>query len=105
MSTIEGEILRLSTVLEDSTDEFAKLAREAAEAEHAYKIAYHSHLLNATGTEKARIATAETNSDKKRWAHKSSEAVRDACQEKLRSLRSQLSALQTIAANTRSLGG
>ncbi len=102
---VESEILRLSTLLEDSTEEFAKLAREAAEAEHAYKRSYYSHFLNASGTEKARVAVAETNADRQRAASKIADAVRDACQEKCRSLRSQLSALQTISANTRAAGG
>ena len=105
MTTVESEIMRLSTVLEDGVEEFAKLAQEAAEAEHAYKKAYYSHFLNASGTEKARVAVAETNADRQRAAAKISEAVRDACQEKLRSLRAQLSALQTLASNIRSVGG
>lgn len=98
---IEGEIERLSGILEAKTDEYATLARGAATAEVDYKLAYARRYLTVKGTVGEREAltlceVAEPYRDKL-IAH----AVRDACSESMRSLRSQLSALQTLAANVR----
>ncbi len=92
-----SEIERLIGLLELRTDEYRVLAVDAAQAEVDYKKAHAIAHLKATGTVSEREAQATLSADEELRKRRSSEAVRDACLEAMRSLRAQLSALQTLA--------
>lgn len=92
-----SEIERMIGLLELRTDEYRALAVEAAQAEVDYKKAYAVAHLKATGTVAEREAEATIKADEELRKRRSAEAVRDACLEAMRSLRAQLSALQTLA--------
>ncbi len=92
-----SEIERLIGLLELRTDEYRVYAVEAAEAEVAYKKAHAIAHLKATGTVSEREAEATLAADGELLKRRSAEAVRDSCLEAMRSLRAQLSALQTLA--------
>lgn len=91
------EIERLSSLLEAKTDEYRQFAVDAAHAEVAYKRAYAVAILRASGSVAQKEAEATLKADEELVARRHSEAVRDACLEAMRSLRAQLSALQTLA--------
>lgn len=93
-----SEIERLIGLLEERTDDYRDLAVQAAQAEAAHKKGYAIALLNATdGPVAQREATASLKVDDLFLARRCAEATRDACLEAMRSLRAQLSALQTLA--------
>ena len=92
-----SEIDRLSGLLELRTDEYRVLAVEAAEAEVDYKKSYAMALLKADGTVAERDAQATLTSDEALRKRRCAEATRDSCLEAMRSIRAQLSALQTLA--------
>jgi len=91
-----NEIERLCALLGERTDEFRKLAVESAHAEVAYKRSYAVEFLRAEGTGPMREATATVKADEEHAARKNAEAVRHACLESMRSLRAQISALQSL---------
>lgn len=93
-----SEIERLIGLLELRTDEYRVFAVEAAGAEVDYKKAHAIAVLKSKeGTVAEREAAATLSSDEELRKRRSAEAVRDACLEAMRSLRAQLSALQTLA--------
>lgn len=92
----EEEITRIAGLLEERTDEYRKLAVEAAHAEVAYKRSYAVEFLRAEGPVAQREATAVLKADEEHAARKATEAVRDACLESMRSLRAQLSSCQSL---------
>lgn len=92
-----SEIERLASLLELRTDEYRAYAVEAAEADVAYKRAYAVALLRAQGTVSERGAEATLKAADELTRRRTTEATRDACLEAMRSLRAQLSALQTLA--------
>lgn len=95
---VPGEIERMISLLEERTDDFRTLAVEAAHNEVAHKRAYAVELLKAReGTVAEREATASLKCSDEYSLRRASEASRDACLEAMRSLRAQLSALQTLA--------
>lgn len=99
---VESEMLRFSALLEERTDEHARHAQEAARAEAAYKSALHKNLLRAPGsTVGDRTAWAEDQCEELFLQRRVAEALRDSALESCRSLRAQLSALQSIGANLR----
>ncbi len=95
---VPGEIERMVSLLEEKTDDYRVLAVEAAQAEVSYKRAYAVELLKAEGkTAAQRESTASLKCCDEYSVRKASEASRDACLEAMRSIRAQLSALQTLA--------
>lgn len=99
---VESEILRLSARLEAATDEYARLITLAAEAEVEHKKAHAKATLRSTeGTVAQRDAEAVLSCVNEIVQRKMTEAVAGAQKELLHSLRAQLSALQTLAANIR----
>jgi hypothetical protein len=99
---IESEIRRLARKLEDRTDELAGLFRGAAEADVAYRLAYAKALLVADGdTVSAREAHATLTTAELLLDRKVAEAVADAGRESVRSMRDQLSAVQSVGAMLR----
>lgn len=100
--SVEQEILRISGLLDHQVGEVAKRARAAAEAEVAWKLAYARHSLIAEGkTVGERDAAALLECEDELKAHKYADAVLLAAQEAGRSLRAQIDALRTLAANQR----
>ncbi len=92
-----SEIERMVGLLEEKTDEYRTLAVDAAHYEVAYKRAFAVELLKAKeGTVAEREATATLKCSEELSLRKSSEAVKDACLEAMRSLRAQISALQSL---------
>lgn len=91
------EIERLCDLLESRTDEYRKVAVEAAHAEVAYRRSYAVEYLRSEGTVQQREATASIKAGEEYAARKNAEAIRDAVLEGMRSIRAQISALQTLA--------
>jgi len=102
---IERRILRVTDALDEQTDLFSKLSVSRAEAEAEYRHAFARAIVEQDG--KIPVATKEAVAHMKspdafrQW--KILEAREKATQQKLTSLRSQLDALRTIAANVRNL--
>jgi hypothetical protein len=105
-SQTETELRRLAHKLEARTDDFAGLLQAAAEADVAFKVAYATALLKADGdTVGAREARATLAVETELRERKHTEAIADACREAVRSLRDQLSALQSLNRNVRYAAG
>lgn len=100
---IEQEILRLSDVLEEATEDFAELAQDAAEKEATYKKQWAGSYLSASGAVKERESWADLNAAEALQAHKIAEALVKSRREMLSSTRTQLDSLRTLAANVRTL--
>lgn len=99
---VESEILRLSARLEQATDEYARLITLAAEAEVQQKKEWAQATLHSNeGTVAQREAQATLKTVDALLQRKISEALAAAQKELLLSLRAQLNALQTLAANIR----
>jgi hypothetical protein len=97
---------RLAKKLEERTDQLADLLTAAAEADVAYRLAFARELLVTEGrTVGDREAAATIATEKELWLRKTTEAVADACREAVRSLRDQLSAVQSVNANVRYAAG
>jgi hypothetical protein len=80
------------------------LLRDAPAADVAYKLAYAKALLGAEGSTVAeREALATPAVEHELRERKTTEAVADAAKESVRSLRDQLSAVQSVNANVRHL--
>jgi hypothetical protein len=102
----ETEMRRLAHKLEERTDALAGLLEAAAEADVAYKVAFATALLKATGnTVSEREARATLAVEAELRERKHAEAIADACREAVRSLRDQLSAVQSVNANIRFQAG
>lgn len=99
---VESEILRLSAKLEHATDDLAALLQTEAGAEVAHKRAMAKAMLEATGsTVSEREAQSILKCVDQLLDRRISEALASAQKELCHSLRAQLSALQTLAANIR----
>lgn len=101
---IEQEILRLSTMLEDATDNFAVLAEESAKKDALHKVAWAKSFLG-TPTEyktvKDRESWAEYQNEATLYDARIADALMRAQRERLLSLRESIGALRTLAANVR----
>jgi hypothetical protein len=98
---IEIEIMRLSARLEQETGAYAAHIQAAAENEATYKRVHAIAYLKATGTVAEREAWADLKSAEEFQHHKNTDALAKASKEALASLRDQIRALQTLAANVR----
>lgn len=104
---VESRILRLCDALEENLDTFRELAARRAEAESDYKHKYSRALVEqsakVTVAQKEAVAHLRATGDYREW--RTLEAQERATQQLLTSIRSQLDALRTIAANVRYAGG
>lgn len=98
---VESEILRLSARLEGETARLAQLGQAAGLSEIDHKVARAQAFLKAEGPVDARSAQAEIATKDQMLARRRDEVLYDACRETLRTIRTQLDALRTIAANAR----
>lgn len=95
--SIVAEMSRLSRLLEARTEELHASAVEKAEADAAYKLALARAYLEAEGPVREREAQAELTTNKARLAAGIAEGIDRANLEAVRSLRQQLSAVQSAA--------
>lgn len=100
---IESEILRLSALAEQVTQELSKRARAAAEADVTYKVAHAKALLLADGPQYVRDAEATAKTAQEFHEKRATEALLLAAQEAGRNYRTQLDSLRSINANHRAL--
>lgn len=107
-TAIEADFVAVNERLEHVTQEMAKRARAAADAEHAYKVAYAKALLVAKDEDPKRsvgvceaIATLEC--DRLLHARLHCDAVLDAAKEAGRNARAEGENLRSINANHRAL--
>jgi hypothetical protein len=99
---VESEILRLSARLEEATDDLARLLVAEAEAEVQHKREWATSTLKSNeGTVAQREAHATLQTVDALVQRKITAALASAQKELCHSLRAQLSALQTLAANIR----
>ena len=98
---IESEILRMVEMLEKETEDFERLAQDAAAKEAAYKAEWAKRYLIADGAVREREAKADMSLGDMMYDHKISEALVKAKRERLLSLRSSIDALRTLNANVR----
>lgn len=104
---LNDELLRLSQKLSQAQDELKTQAINWASSEHRYKRAKALAYLGAkTATEKKTVAEIEAIVDRdcevEREAAYIARALKESGLENVRSLRAQLSALQSVAASVRS---
>lgn len=96
----EEELRRLSKKLEERTDALAGLLDTAAEAEWKYKVDFATALIRVQGDnapQRDAKATIECKDQLRSRLH--SAAIADACREAVRSLRDQISAVQSANRN------
>lgn len=98
---IEREIMRLSARLEDETTLYATHIQNAATAEAAFKLAHAKAYLRATGTVSEREAWSDFKTTEEFTSAKQTDALAKSSKEALNSIREQIRALQTLAANLR----
>jgi hypothetical protein len=101
---VEGEILRLSELLETATKAIRDRALNEGNAYVAYKRTYATALIQIDGRNREeREAKATLASIDELQAHRQAAALLTAAQEAARNLRQQLSSLQSLASNIRHL--
>lgn len=98
---VEEEMIRLLNILEAETENFEHLAQEAAQKEAHYKSQWAKAYLTSNGSIKEREAHADWAMTDIAMASKIAEALVKSKREKLSSLKTQIDALRTIAANVR----
>ena len=98
---IEERILELTRQLEDETDSYETLCDRKVTTEVEYKRQYWQEYLAASGSIKERESLAGYKTADQYREFRAAEALTAAKKEKLNTLRSAMSALQTISANVR----
>lgn len=99
---VEMKLREIVKMQEAKSDDYDRLCLIAAEADHAYRLAKAQELLKADGgTVAERDAKALIAIQVERLEAKAACAERDACQERLRTLRSEATALVTLLAAVR----
>lgn len=98
---VEDEILRLLDLLEEETEGFENLSVDSAIKDAQLKSEWAKAYLSASGSIKEREAMADFRMTEIMRDHKIAEALVKARREKLSSLKTQIDALRTIAANVR----
>ncbi len=94
--SIERELVRLSSALDQLTDEFQGLCRVAADARCDYDQEWAKALLRADeGTQKIKEAEATRACEKYMREARIAEAIRDAAKERIRALESMLTVHQS----------
>jgi hypothetical protein len=103
LGEVEERILRLCEALEEESERYADLAAERADAEADFKYRHSRAFIEQNGkipvATKEAVAQMRAANDFRRY--RLLEARERATQSKLTSLRAQLEALRTIAANVR----
>lgn len=104
---IEAEIQRQTQRLEKVTHELARRAVAAAEAEHAYKVAYARALMTAKATGVGPVAVCEAHAlaecDTLLLQRLTTAAVRQGAEEAGRNARASIDALRSLNTNHRQL--
>lgn len=104
-ANIESEILRISGILEEQTGEFQDAIRSARHAEADYRLAFAKAFVRHRVTDKVAEKTAEhmalIDCEDLLYERKRTEGLERHLEEQLRSLRAQLDAVRTLAANVR----
>lgn len=98
---IEGEILRLVKLLEGETEKYATLITDASKKEAVYKTEWAKTYLSADGPVQQRQSWSDYTVADQAYSYRMAEALVKASKESLTSIRTNLSALQTLAANLR----
>jgi hypothetical protein len=98
---IEGELLRLTDMLEEETEAFERLAEDSARKDASHKSSWAKEYLSAKGSIKEREAWADYKLADLSYEHKIADALMRAKREKLSSLRTSIDALRTLNANVR----
>jgi hypothetical protein len=103
IAEVESRIVNYCEALDEETEAFARLSAERAEAEADFKYAYSRAFMEQAGKIPVaqKEATAQMIAGQEFRAYRLLEARERATQSKLTSLRAQLDALRTIAANVR----
>lgn len=99
LTSINKELLESSKRLKDASNELFKLAKEKAETERDYRIALHKAIMKLKADNEratlipdlARGAVAD-----KKFARDLADTLWQACRENTDSIKTQISALQTI---------
>ncbi len=110
---IEREIMRLSNLMDEGTEEYRGLAQDAAELEQDYKVKYAKARIDRRTQEGygpgGRVTADEAEDHAIVACHGEllqylvAQAIAEACREKQRSIRSQLDALRSLNANVRGM--
>lgn len=98
---VEEEILRLTGLLEDETENFEVLAQDGAIKDATMKSSWAKEYLGAKGSIREREAWADYKLEDLIMQHKIAEALVKSKRERLHSLRTSIDALRTLAANVR----
>ena len=108
----EDDILEVLDALDEATDEFGKVAEEAAIAEHKYKARLHRSIVvlaesgtmadGRKSTADWRNARAAMSAEDEELEYRMADARMRALRESIQTKRSRLDALRTFAANVRS---
>jgi hypothetical protein len=100
-AAVEEQLQSLGQRLESATFELAELAEAEARAEVAFKREWATAYVHALGPQKERESKATMVADAEFEAYRLAEASYRATRELCVTLRAQLDALRTIAANIR----
>lgn len=98
---IESEIMRMIELLEQETENFEKLAQDAAAKEAILRSEWAKQYLTASGAVREREAKADVHMGDIMYDSKIADSLVKAKREKLLSLRSSIDALRTLNANVR----
>lgn len=98
---IEAELIRLSKMLEEETDEFMVLIVDHAKKDARYKMEWAKSYLGADGAVKERESWADYQQADVHYDAKIAEALMKAKREKMQTVRTSMDALRTLAANVR----
>lgn len=97
LQNLNADLQSTSKELLAECDALAKMARDYAVKENAYRLAKATAFLKSEGTVDARKSQVDKICEQERLESHIAEGVLDATRERVRSLRAVLSALQTIA--------
>lgn len=98
---VERNLVELSAELSQATSDLYSATRKAAVARHAYRVAHARAFLDATGTEKARDATATIASSDQLLDRELACAVEDQLKVACSNLRAQLEGMRSLNTNLR----
>jgi hypothetical protein len=98
---VESEILRLVEMLENETENFERLAQDAASKDAIFRSEWSKQYLIASGAVREREAKADVHMAEVMYDSKIADSLVKAKREKLLSLRSSIDALRTLNANVR----